>query len=419
MTAEANPRTDRGTWVRVLVRGAVLTVVLLGLVAFSVLLAKVTLTPSPASADLVTANLRPGRSLRQYAEDYTFLAACKQAGGNLLLGVPFGLLLPFFVPRRLRMIRTTLLTAVAMSVVELIQGALVEGRAFDIDDVILNTAGALLGYFVLGRRISHRYYTYTDDTGSPGPSAEKPEAEPKRAPGRPAVPRPPLPRPLPRRRPAPRPPLRRRSVPRPPVRRPPVRRPDNGTGRSRRPRPRPEARRPHREDRWRGERRPACHRVRHRPLPARPPSRALSKGHPFGPGRLRAPRCGRTVGTRPARGWRPDPLPRRSDMAEGQWSPGRKEADADEFRPVLDIVEPARQRRLTVLLRLLLLIPHFIVLFVLHIAAFFTVIVGWFAALVLGRLPDPVFRFLTGVLGYDMRVSASDMLLIDRYPPFA
>ncbi|MFI7087857.1 VanZ family protein [Streptomyces anulatus] len=163
-----------------LVRGAVLTVVLLGLVAFSVLLAKVTLTPSPASEDLVTANLRPGRSLRQYAEDYTFLAACKQAGGNLLLGVPFGLLLPFFVPRRLRMIRTTLLTAVAMAVVELIQGALVEGRAFDIDDVILNTAGALLGYFVLGRRISHRYYTYTDD---PGPSAEKPEAELKRAPG--------------------------------------------------------------------------------------------------------------------------------------------------------------------------------------------------------------------------------------------
>ncbi|MFD4312134.1 DUF4389 domain-containing protein [Streptomyces bacillaris] len=106
-------------------------------------------------------------------------------------------------------------------------------------------------------------------------------------------------------------------------------------------------------------------------------------------------------------------------MADGRWSPGRKEADADEFRPVLDIVEPGHQRRLTVLLRLLLLIPHFIVLFFLHIAAFFTVIVGWFAALVLGRLPDPVFRFLAGFLGYDMRVSASQMLLIDRYPPFA
>ncbi|MFE2294098.1 DUF4389 domain-containing protein [Streptomyces sp. NPDC059452] len=106
-------------------------------------------------------------------------------------------------------------------------------------------------------------------------------------------------------------------------------------------------------------------------------------------------------------------------MADGRWSPGRKEADADEFRPVLDIIEPGRQRRLTVLVRLLLLIPHFIVLFFLHIAAFFAVIVGWFAALVLGRLPDPVFRFLAGFLGYDMRVSASQMLLIDRYPPFA
>ncbi|WP_228992821.1 VanZ family protein [Streptomyces sp. DH8] len=176
MTAEANPPARRGTWVRVLVRGVVLVVALLGMVAFSVLLAKVTLTPSPASEDLVTSNLRPGRSLRQYAEDYTFLAACKQAGGNLLLGVPFGLLLPFFVPRRLRMIRTTLLTALVMAVVELIQGALVAGRAFDIDDVILNTAGALLGYFLLGRRISHRYYVYTDDTGVPD-APGKPVAE--------------------------------------------------------------------------------------------------------------------------------------------------------------------------------------------------------------------------------------------------
>ncbi|MFD3414183.1 DUF4389 domain-containing protein [Streptomyces cyaneofuscatus] len=106
-------------------------------------------------------------------------------------------------------------------------------------------------------------------------------------------------------------------------------------------------------------------------------------------------------------------------MADGRWSPGRKETDADEFRPVLDIVEPGRQRRLTVFFRLLLLIPHFIVLFFLHIAAVLTVIVGWFAALVLGRLPDPVFRFLAQFLGYDMRVSASQMLLIDRYPPFA
>lgn len=106
-------------------------------------------------------------------------------------------------------------------------------------------------------------------------------------------------------------------------------------------------------------------------------------------------------------------------MADAQWSPGRRAGDADEFLPVLDIVEPLRQRRLTVLLRLLLLIPHFVVLFLLEIAAFFTTVFGWFAALVLGRLPEPVFRFLAGVLGYRTRVGASGMLLIDRYPPFA
>jgi len=162
----------------VLLRVSVLTVVLLGLVAFSLLLAKVTLTPSPASEDIVTSNLQPGRSLRQYAEDYTFLAACKQAGGNLLLGVPFGLLLPFIVPRRLRMISMTLLTAAVMILVELIQGALVAGRAFDIDDVILNTAGALLAYLLVGRRISHHYHAHAH---TPRAEARKPAPQPKGA----------------------------------------------------------------------------------------------------------------------------------------------------------------------------------------------------------------------------------------------
>ncbi len=46
------------------------------------------------------------------------------------------------------------LTAVVMLLVEFAQGAMVTGRAFDIDDVILNTAGALIGYLLLGRRVS-------------------------------------------------------------------------------------------------------------------------------------------------------------------------------------------------------------------------------------------------------------------------
>jgi hypothetical protein len=124
--------------------------------------------------------------LRQYAEDYTFLAACKQAGGNLLLGVPFGILLPILVPRRLRMLRMVLLTVTVMVVIELVQGALVTGRAFDIDDAILNTSGALLGYLLVGRRISHRYHLLAEGTtraeAAPEPKPERklpPKSGPK------------------------------------------------------------------------------------------------------------------------------------------------------------------------------------------------------------------------------------------------
>lgn len=90
-----------------------------------------------------------------------------------------------------------------------------------------------------------------------------------------------------------------------------------------------------------------------------------------------------------------------------------------EWLPVLEVTAPTRQRRLTVLLRLLLLIPHFVVLFVLNIIAVVVVVVGWFCALVLGRLPGFAHRYLAAFLAYQVRVSASAMLLVDRYPPFA
>lgn len=142
-----------------MLRVVILVVALLLLVGFAAVLAELTLTPSPASSEIAGANLRPGHSLRQYAEDYTFLAACKQVGGNVLMGAPFGLLLPVLVPRRFRMLRVVALTAVTMIVVELAQGAIVEGRAFDVDDVIMNTSGAFLAYLLLGRRLSHRFHT--------------------------------------------------------------------------------------------------------------------------------------------------------------------------------------------------------------------------------------------------------------------
>ncbi|MFJ8533704.1 VanZ family protein [Streptomyces sp. NPDC093591] len=135
------------------------------MVAFAVILAKLTLQPSPASEALTHTNLRPGRSLRAYLDQPELRDAVRQIGGNLLLGVPFGILVPVLAPRARGVLRVLLLTATVMLLVEFAQGALVTGRAFDIDDVILNTTGALIGYLLLGRRLSRAVHARRPRSG--------------------------------------------------------------------------------------------------------------------------------------------------------------------------------------------------------------------------------------------------------------
>ncbi|WP_435865251.1 VanZ family protein [Streptomyces malaysiensis] len=139
-------------------RGLVLLVAFVCMVGFAAALAKATLVPSPDSVDLVHTNLHPGRSLRTYIDQPAFRDTVKQIGGNVLLGAPFGVLLPMLVPRTRGAVRVAVVTALVMVAVETVQGLIVEGRAFDIDDVILNTTGALLGYVVVGRRLGHALY---------------------------------------------------------------------------------------------------------------------------------------------------------------------------------------------------------------------------------------------------------------------
>ncbi len=78
----------------------------------------------------------------------------------------------------------------------------------------------------------------------------------------------------------------------------------------------------------------------------------------------------------------------------------------------------APQRRLTVVFRIFLAIPQFIVLVFLYIAVFVVVVIGWFAALFMGRLPSWAHGFISDVLRWTARVDAYLFLLTDRYPPF-
>jgi hypothetical protein len=88
----------------------------------------------------------------------------------------------------------------------------------------------------------------------------------------------------------------------------------------------------------------------------------------------------------------------------------------------LDFPYPDAERDLNrwlPLVKWLLAIPHYIVLFFLSIAAVFVIIFAWFAILFTGRYPRSLFDFVLGVLRWGNRVVAYAFVLVtDRYPPF-
>jgi hypothetical protein len=89
----------------------------------------------------------------------------------------------------------------------------------------------------------------------------------------------------------------------------------------------------------------------------------------------------------------------------------------------LDVPYPDAKNELNRFLPLvkwLLAIPHYIVLFFLYIAAFIVLIIGWFAVLITGRYPRGLFDFQVGVLRWSWRVQAYAIVLAtDKYPPFS
>jgi hypothetical protein len=72
------------------------------------------------------------------------------------------------------------------------------------------------------------------------------------------------------------------------------------------------------------------------------------------------------------------------------------------------------------LVKWLLAIPHYVVLAVLSVVAFFAVVIAWFVILFTGRYPRGLFDFVVGVARWWLRVQAYATLLVtDRYPPFS
>jgi hypothetical protein len=71
------------------------------------------------------------------------------------------------------------------------------------------------------------------------------------------------------------------------------------------------------------------------------------------------------------------------------------------------------------LVKWLLAIPHYIVLFFLYIGVIVVVIVAWFVILFTGRYPRGIFDYVEGVIRWHNRVVGYAFILVtDEYPPF-
>ncbi len=69
----------------------------------------------------------------------------KNVIGNMIIFIPFGLFTAYYLKLK-KIINVLILSIVASFTIETIQ--LIIGRVFDIDDIILNVLGAVIGYFL-------------------------------------------------------------------------------------------------------------------------------------------------------------------------------------------------------------------------------------------------------------------------------
>jgi len=86
--------------------------------------------------------------------------------------------------------------------------------------------------------------------------------------------------------------------------------------------------------------------------------------------------------------------------------------------------ESDRQNRLWgipfvgLLVRWIILIPHFIVLMLIGIVVAFMILVSWVPVLFLGRQAEVIVQWIGGFYRWGVRVSAYALLLSGKYPPF-
>lgn len=98
-------------------------------------------------------NLIPFTTIIRYCKYYnifTFKFWFLNIFGNIILFIPFGILTPLIINKPINIIKLFVLTLLICFSVEFCQNFFMVGQ-FDIDDIILNILGSLIGFLLLSR----------------------------------------------------------------------------------------------------------------------------------------------------------------------------------------------------------------------------------------------------------------------------
>ncbi len=129
---------------------AIFVVYLFALLYFTIFAESLGRTPDMTDASTMRYNLAPFTEIRRfwkYREQLGMGAFLLNIVGNIVAFVPCGYLLPRIVKHESRLIGTVLIGFLISFIIESAQYVFRVG-SFDVDDLLLNTLGVLLGYLL-------------------------------------------------------------------------------------------------------------------------------------------------------------------------------------------------------------------------------------------------------------------------------
>lgn len=93
-------------------------------------------------------NFVPLASINELLNHFYFLVPLKNILGNIILFIPLGFILVLKFKRINNLLSVVLVGVLSSTFIEIIQ-LLLPNRAFDIDDIILNALGSMIGFLIL------------------------------------------------------------------------------------------------------------------------------------------------------------------------------------------------------------------------------------------------------------------------------